>query len=398
MRKTIKIIPLIMIFALMLASCGKNGQNEKKKISLDGNDSLDITQSYFSGGAKTIAKAEGGYYYIDDSLIPSPLAYYDNALGKSVYLCDLPNCSHKYVPKTGTDCKAYLTGYACEYLMYSDETLYAACSDNNKIDLFAMDKDGNNRRLISTLLYTEYVPEMAIYNGYIYYGELCNQTSSEESEISIYKMSLSGGNAEKIYTFRGNEPEFSNFKIYGDDLYFTQSSGSVNFAKKENNIKIDGLNRINLENNENTKVLDEPVFNYSIDMESKKVFYSVEGKGLFCYDVKTDQTTTYYEATEQFDRIKMTFDGDYLYFENTAWVSYAYYMFGYNGLTNKLIVMDPNGNIVNEIELPNTTLYVSGGDKSTLFINADGKTMYAPKESLINKKNFEFMNLKIDKE
>lgn len=402
MKKIIKIIPLLLLFTIMLVSCGRNKQDEKKKISLDGNDVMDVTQTYFSSGRKAIAKAEDGYYFVDESKIPQPLAYYDNASGKSVYLCDLPNCNHVYDPRTGTDCKAYITGYACNYLMYCDGTLYAICSDNNKVDLFAMDKDGNNRRLISTLLYAEAFPEMVIYNGFVYYGELSNNTTSEESEISILRMSLSGGNQEKIYTITGDNPSFSQFKIYGNNLYFTQSVGSINFAKQENNIKIDGLYRINLDNNEAVKVIDEPIFRYAIDMKDKRIFYSVEGKGLFCYDAEADKTETFYESTEQFDRINITYDGEHLYADNTVWLTYAYVMYGYTATSYDLIVMNPDGSLVNQIELPKTTSYTFGGDKTSFFISTfddkGSKIMCVPKDSIVNKKEVVFKDFTIDRE
>jgi len=140
MRK-IKVLILSGILLLTLAGCG--GKKETETFQ-QGN-----TGSFYG----PIMETEHAYYFVNTNTMEYELYYYDKASGKTIFLCNKPECAHD-----GNEfCAATAGGrYVLYTRLYKDGIYVAALEpEENRIDkkLFKVSLDGTKMETIATYGY-----------------------------------------------------------------------------------------------------------------------------------------------------------------------------------------------------------------------------------------------------
>lgn len=129
-RRAIAMILTILICISICSGCGKTEKVSNEKFSL-----VDWTRFQVK---------EEGCYYIDG--YTCLMTFYDFKLGKSIPICDRPNCRHN-----SKECKAYLmNGFRSGAGVYRNH-LYFFDTEDSEFPLYQADRTGNNRKVAARL-------------------------------------------------------------------------------------------------------------------------------------------------------------------------------------------------------------------------------------------------------
>ena len=304
---------LTCVFLLLTAGCGKAADTVRLG-EINGGD-LDESQSYFSPDARAqVAKGENGYYYMDS--YGKYIKYYDIASDDEIVLCSKAECSHD-----NRECNAYLGGEYLYQVYFYKGYLYLLNISKGNIELVRCKADGSGREALGELCESsDYNVSVVFLNDYVYFSKNQGEISDREREICIYRMSLDKREVETVYTYNGVNSAFIKLRGYGSNLYFTIMS-----VEADENGKFSrsgkGLFCYNSESGEVNKVIDESIYDYCIDTDKGYIYYYVYGEGL--YRAKDKIKEKVFEATDQTGFCDLSYDGRFVYMENSGWSTFS---------------------------------------------------------------------------
>lgn len=211
----------------------------------------------------SIMKTDKGFYYSQGGMEKLSLYYYDSANGKSMYLCNKPECRHEGDEFCAATSDKY---YAMETVMYSGSLYVAAVEETEtayKYKLLKASLDGSSLSEVVTYFEADSVdvmpfcnwkmyPVLTIHRNKVFLPyELRNRNNSEigMNGTAIYDLAT----GELTYLGekdRGLKEQDINFMGCGDYMYFataqkfktklyrySYADGSVEMMDLENNFK-----------------------------------------------------------------------------------------------------------------------------------------------------------------
>lgn len=303
---------LICVFLMLTSGCGKAADTVRLG-EIYGGD-LDESQSYFSPDTRAqVAKGENGYYYMDS--YGKYIKYYDIASDDEIVLCSKAECSHD-----NRECNAYLGGEYLYQVYFYKGYLYLLNISKGNIELVRCKADGSGREALGELCESsDYNVSVVFLNDYVYFSKRQSEISDSEREICIYRMSLDKREVETVYTYNGVNSAFMKLRGYGSNLYFTIMSIEEENGKFSRSGK--GLLCYNSESGAVNKVIDESIYDYCIDTDKGYIYYYVYGEGLYRANDKIKEKV--FEATDQTGFCDLSYDGRFVYMENSSWSTFS---------------------------------------------------------------------------
>ena len=303
---------LICVFLMLTSGCGKAADTVRLG-EIYGGD-LDESQSYFSPDTRAqVAKGENGYYYMDS--YGKYIKYYDIASDDEIVLCSKAECSHD-----NRECNAYLGGEYLYQVYFYKGYLYLLNISKGNIELERCKADGSGREALGELCESsDYNVSVVFLNDYVYFSKRQSEISDSEREICIYRMSLDKREVETVYTYNGVNSAFMKLRGYGSNLYFTIMSIEEENGKFSRSGK--GLLCYNSESGAVNKVIDESIYDYCIDTDKGYIYYYVYGEGLYRANDKIKEKV--FEATDQTGFCDLSYDGRFVYMENSSWSTFS---------------------------------------------------------------------------
>lgn len=161
---------------------------------------------------KMSTEGEGGYYFYDDSAARL-LYFHDYATGRTVPVCNRPDCDHT------DDCSAKLD-FGMNYLHYYDGMLYTLNSIGNDVILQRISPDGATKDVVGRVFSMSNSGSVmaAFHRGYVYCVPTGQGLVNHQTEL--YRMYLGGGKeAEVIHKFDSVLGGEAFIRAYGNYLY-----------------------------------------------------------------------------------------------------------------------------------------------------------------------------------
>lgn len=298
-KDKIKFVCMLTAGVLLLSACDNKTEVNTEKAIIDnvhetnisdGNALPDFENPY-------VAVSEDGYYFWES--VRGRLMFLDKKSGKTVPLCNKPDCSHKSGEE---DCNAFFEdpgdltkmndwaggdGIVHEYLQYYDGSLYAVgCDSESYAALYRIMPDGSGEWEKCTRLYkTDYsstgrwqTPDVFLDNGRVYYID-CSQEKEKLQSIGI------DGRDEELI-FKGNAEmitQIYRMKMSDGCLYFqVMTYENDNYENYEG-----GLYQYNPTTKECSMIKKMLVVPYSV--RENWVYYG-DSKGLCRYSMETGST------------------------------------------------------------------------------------------------------------
>ena len=397
MRNKFKILCFV-IFLCVPAVLYTMGCSEKKQTETGYNNDVVLVDSitlepdeegqpYWHALNCDITKSENGYYFKRFTTY-----YIDAEYMKRTVLCAKPDCDHS--ERNNPDCLArigsssiyYYNGF-CYTTEYSDET--------GNLMLIQLAPDGTSYREmfeinLPTLTETNWLNVFLVFaddSVFIYNKGGRRLTVETQGDIVIRRRSLDGKEDEIVYTYTGDGCFFEAVKYYGGKLFFTVKEGKTDVETRQNTMVSRGLYVYDVDSKEVVRLLDEQVCDYSVDMENNIIYYYVLEDGLYKKKLSGGEAELLYKAQEDTGICFMSFDGQYIYLDNSRWFSFADYT--KIDWTKMLIVMDTDGKEVNRIDtLSYTVLF---GDSDYLFATGGKGLCYIPKKDIASAREFTYV-------
>lgn len=298
-KRKMKSLCMLTAGIILLSACGQEtgGETEMK--------SEDIILSDFEN-YYAVAISENGYYYWEQMQVGSisQLMFLDRVSGKTVPLCNKPDCRHD-----NKNCNAYfgnidvgVDGVDKEYLQYYDGSLYAVgCDQDDYVTLYRISADGSEWEDCTRLYKTDYsatgawrTPSILIDDSRVYFID------NKQESMQLKSVGLDGkdeqiifededGNNATVYRMkRSGKYLYYQVMIYFDDTYENYTGGLYQYdiATGQSNIIKGGL-----------------VGPYSV--KDNKVYYGNE-EGLCCYSIANQSTKILAEQSMQIPYITLT--------------------------------------------------------------------------------------------
>lgn len=397
MRNKFKILFFIIIFcmpaALCIMGCAEKKQTEtgyKNDVALVDSITLEPDeeeQTYWHPLYFEMTKSESGYYFRR-----STTYYIDETQMKKTVLCAKPDCTHEMlrnpdcIANIGSDSIYYYKGF-CYTTEYSDET--------GKLMLIQIAADGTSYRELfeinlPTLTETNWLNVFLVFaedSVFIYNKSGRRSTVETQGDIVIRRRSLDGKEDEIIYTYTGDGCFFESVKYCGGKLFFTVKEGKTDIETRQSTMISKGLYVYDVDSKEVVRFLEEQVCDYYVDIKNNILYYYVIEDGLYRKELSGGEAELLYKAQEDTGICFISYDGQYIYLDNSRWFSFADYT--KIDWTKTLIVTDTDGNELNRIDtLVYTVLF---GDSEYLFaIGSDG-LCYIPKKNIAVAKEFTYV-------
>jgi len=382
---------LITFIVSFLPSCGKStGQTVNKDPSNTSENLIDLSsigtssdesQSYWNPSEHNIARGENGYYFLSD--LGDYLMYFDEETHTSFPLCGKADCKH-----TDSTCNAFLGkhDHLMDTIYYYRNNVYLLALSNGNAILERVNADGSGRQEIGKVGESDggSGSEKLVFSGdFVYVFYRGHENSNAENTEVVNKMSLDGKSEETIFEFTGTNARIYNGRSYGNKLLFL-----IETYKKDENKNYDlkglGLYAYDYITGETSKVIDDNISDYSVDLQNNMIYYFVVGEGLYKMNISTKETKKIFEANEDCMYGELSYDGRYLYIDNEFWIGLQ---LGKIKIQEKCWVVDANGTIINTIPCDDF-LEMYFGDEKFLFgfkiNNTGGNSMV-----FIDKKNIE---------
>lgn len=382
MKRIKRSIIIVMICSVLLISCGVSNKNAEFIGDISGNSDIEQTQSYFLEGMHVVAKCPTGYYYISVTDNPGEdmLMYYDNNSGESTVLCNKPQCGHN-----NKECMALLN--MSEYktkIYYYESNLYMI---RNNGDLVRISPDGSERTVLGNICDAGQTDTLSIsFNGNLAY---MSQESMDDIDgnvrANIYEFNLDTLKTKKIYEETAYGLGIRDLRTYAGNTYFVKAE----VAKDENElyaISGKGLYRVNGDKEE--IVLDDNVYSYCIDSEQSNIYYSwINDTGIYVYNTVSGESRKIYEDTDGNQFFTMTFDGEYIWLDNTGWRDVAVLFNKLEDERNYTIYqLDKDGTLIAKrvISDNNKIFAIIHGDRDKMFMFSlkHEKIVYIDKSNL----------------
>lgn len=393
---TLASLIIITMLTIIVFVSSSNQQSSVKIVNdIELMSDSDDMQSSWACDSHNFARAENGYYFMADN--GKSLMYFDMVTNEVVPVCAKPDCSHD-----DYNCNSYL-GLA-EYLLFSvyyyDGHVYLLKDNMGKVQLTQISQDGASRKAICDVFTTDggnsYDVVFHDNKAYIYdhCGNFIDNNANTESQVSIKSVDLSTGEISDIYSVTGVNIGFCNARSYGDNLFFIirQAGGIIgeNGASASDLMKNKGVYAYNYKTGQTRAVMEGNICDYAMDEENELIYYFESGKGLYSLSLSDkNEIKELYSAEKDCMECNMSYDGTYLYLDNTDWA--ASNTKG-NGMSCRVISRD--GTLINRIYNPwNGYGEIYFGDENYMFSlfsdydsngNPVGTTIfwYIPKEDV----------------
>ncbi len=341
--------------ACIFSSCtvGEQGENNGVTVNTQQNSESYIFEEdyqYYISNDAVMAKAPGGYYYFDGSL----LMFFDAESKKAYPVCDKANCNHN-----SDKCSAYfsMVSYRTTELYYYNNFLYTHyCETKNDIRthyVCRVSLNGKERTKVRELFKSSssYSAKFFLHRGYVY---LIRETASAETGrpvIGIYRARLDEPKEEpvEIFSILGENCVLSNVTVYGNHLYFkiSQATGSTDGGYE---FDVYDYNFVT----ENCEKIGVPGLYYD---------YALAGRDMFYYDTTREEYVIYNLDEENIVAEcalnivgYVMFDGENFYVDTLQSENL--------GLTEKreIYVIDKKGKIIKSFEADSDYELLYGGE------------------------------------
>mgnify|MGYP002711198848 FL=1 len=382
-RKYIKIIiPVIFFMTIFIVSMlyillHKNKEAEKGMdyASLSGVTGDSDFQNYWdTDGWYDLVSVEGGYYYMN---FEQMLLFLNLETNDVIPVCAKPECNHKT-----SECNAFFgNGAALRSIYYYRDYIYYFGLSNGIAELCRMDKSGTTRETIAELMPNNGVDSIsAVFQGeYAFVYETGGLMNEQETARSIMKVSLATGDKTTVYTVKGKGISITNAKCFGDKIFFTVREAD-SISDESTNVHSRGLFSYSCGNDVVEEVSDENINDYYV--VDGALYYFVTGEGLYRVNIGSDTSQKIWESTDKCDMCSVSSDGKYIYLNNHKYCYYLWELYGFS--ENRYIILDKDGNLINEILCPDALALYFGDDKYLFYKNmndAEG-LMYMEKDNI----------------
>ena len=354
LQKAIQGCTVLCITLWLMTGCGnaQKAQNvsEAQKV-------IDDTQHNYLEEAN-FARVEGGCYASDGDM----LYFYDEKSGKSVPVCNKPDCKHE---QNDPECDAYLDG--AWQLVSEQGKLYTIKRQEREekgyydMDLVQMDRDGRNREKLYTLK-TIYEPQdeeinaeangydFVILDGAIYYS-FDNWDLQKKNTTTLYKRVLQkDAKEEVVYQADGYAIMLADPKKWENEIYFSE----YGYQEKDGKKPYYDLRKLDEKSGKTETVLKDFWGTYT------KI-----GDQIYAGDRETKQIAAYNEKTKERKDMIQVED-----WENDTLYSDGEYLYLYNFETGDITVYQKDGTKVSTVK--NTPSYgMAGADDKYLYFNGD---------------------------
>ena len=178
---------------------------------------------------------------------------------------------------------------------------------------------------------------------------------------AIKKMSLKDGSSENIYEVIGNNISIGLVKSYGDKLYFAVQE---QLEKRSMRSKTKALYSYDYNTKEIKLVAEDDISDYCFIPEKNIFAYYVVGEGLYYADAKEHVMKLVMKSDSLYDRCSMSYDGKYIYMDNITFQNMTRTV---EKREYRIIIIDSDGNKINEIECDDTINNIYYGDERCMF-------------------------------
>lgn len=297
-----------------------------------------------------IVSGEEGYYLLCDGLI----GYWDGEIDhKATPLCKRPDCSH-----CTDECTAFISG-AYKKMFYIDGALYLFSSFGRKdpvtkaeeIPLWKVAADGSSKERV---LYVKELPQLyTIFQDHVYY-ESCTEDEKGKYISRIHSKPLNGGEEIVIWESSLQSSSAGILQGIGDRLYFRESG--IDMAI---DVTVPGFDFNNVETERNLysyqpetgKLQKNPEFDgkdgkyvFFRNIHEGKLYYSYgeeREKEFWCKPLEGEEAGTFIGV--QSSGVNKA-DSDFMY---------GHCIMDLERGTSSVKAYDHEGNLVQEIQLPN---------------------------------------------
>lgn len=362
-RLSLRTILLVTVMLIAFTGC----KEKSTDINIEDID-LDVSQTYFKD--RYVAKGEQGYYYLDNW--GEYILYFDEATKEVIPLCSKAECTHD-----GKDCMAYVKDVQIDFqVYYYAGKLYWLTTNDGMTKLMECGADGSDRKIIGELypFDTESSEaDLMFAGGNVYFTENGNVNKDSEKSIFLKKMSLNTGAVESVYEYIGTNCSIQKVKAYSDNVYFVIYESVKNGERTVEN-RSKGLYMYNNKNGKTELIVDGSVRDYCIDTKNKALYYYVHNKGL--YKSENGEKKLIYTATEQTGFCELTYDGQYVYMDNSMWKKFSKLFMGLDyDITSTIWVFD-GGTLKTTIDIDKESVKTfCNGDSNYFFVERKQTTL-----------------------
>ncbi len=356
---TVSAMLVLVLSMILTVGCKEKGTSIDIK-----DDNLDVSQTYFK--SHQVAKGEKGYYFMEE--MGKYLLYMDETTKEVIPLCSKAECTH-----SDKNCDANIRGAHFDYcIYYYNNKLYWLTNDSGMVKLMECAADGSGRKIIGELYPYNMESDEAelIFAGeYMYFTENGVTLTDKERSIFLKKMSLKDGTVKTVYEYSDINCAILRLRAYSGKVYFTITS--VNKSDNDTFKTIGkGLFAIDVQSDKTEQVIKDDVRDYCIDTANKALYYYVFNEGL--YVQRNTDTELIYKATEQTGYCELSYDGKYVYMDNTGWKIYSKHFMGLDYDITGVIWIYDNGVLKTSIDVK--------GQNFLAFFNGDEDYFFAQRK------------------
>ena len=255
--------------------------------------------------------------------------------------------------------------------------------ENGMAKLCRMDSSGSSRQILGDLLPCENSSSihLGFLGDYVYaYDSGSHLGKDTEYTEQIIELSLKNGSRNVIYEVTGKSIAVKNVKGFGDKAMFTviesnkddegiiraKSRGLFAYSQSEKNV---------------SQISAEDINDYYFNNTGDTFYYYVNGQGLYKSDINSEQTELKFKADKYCDLCNVSSDGKYIYLNNETYCVYLHNVIGNE--SKKYVVLDMDGNVVNEIPSPEALEMIFGDERYLFCMNmGEDSLMYIDKKNI----------------
>lgn len=341
---------------------------ELSNISMDNN-----VQNYWNTDTDhPIAASESGYYYVT---MENMLVYFDTVSGDYIPVCSKPECTHDTL-----ECNAYLgQNMVLSNIYYYNGYIYYMPLSSGMATLCRIDPSGISREIIGELLPCGVANSIHLtFQGeYAYaYNWVSHVFCEDEYVESLIQINLNNGETQVVYEVNGTGLAIKNVKSFGDKVFFIVQESNVS-DNKNKSVRSRGIYSYNREDNKVTQVIDNDINDYY--MIDNDVYYFVNYEGVYKANIESHENMLIYSIDGAYNICNLSSDGKYIYIDN---MKYIWYMRGDSERAG-YIVIDREGNYVNELKCPYALMMFFGDDKYIFYLGmGKDQIMYLDKKDI----------------
>ncbi|MBQ9885479.1 MAG: hypothetical protein IJM37_01265 [Lachnospiraceae bacterium] len=366
-----RFLSILLTLIVLLSGCGKSADTDTVSQEMKLLDGFSDTQynpetdsQYYWKGVQNVMSVKGKYYMNVDGY----LYCIDAANSEMHQVCSKGGCRHNTA-----DCDSYLGDV--NFLQYYDGYFYYIIfddtddEDNKGATLYRRTFDGLVEEMVCRLFERGECYSLCIHRGYVYFSlendkenvlyrmkpdkaSIPEELFTYDTKRSAFITGISGyGDGVLIQTIFLVHVMLTNYSLICYNLYYYDNSEDETYLVKKN-ICCNFCNYAN---------------NYAI--ADDKLYY-FEKDGVYQYDISSKKERLFYPADDE--RLEVSYDGRYLYFDNSLKIK--------PDNEHSIYVFDTNGKHIDTISVP---LYSNPfGDTEYLFYGNYGACYVLDKKQI----------------